>query len=113
MDATHIQVEAGQLRHSIQVQQQSTEVDYSGQPLQTWTKFVDLKASIEPLQGEEGARERQMHAEATHRVITHHVAGIDTGMRILFGTRIFNILFMANVLERTRKLVFTCREIVG
>jgi len=102
---------AGLLRHRIAVQDYTVTVDTSyGDVTQAHATTTTVWGSIEPLTGNEMEAARQIHAEATHRVVIRHTTLTPTS-RLLFGTRVFEILDIANPAERNERLELTCKEL--
>lgn len=102
--------------HYVTVQQQSTQLDSAGQPVQSWTTFANLWVDIEPLIGantREMALAKEMYAELSHRINSWFIPGITPAMRIQYGSRIFNILAVINIKEQNQKMQILCSERTG
>lgn len=104
---------AGQLRHRVTIQTASEAQDSFGQPQPTWTTFAERFAEILPQSGREFVAARTVTPELTHLVRLRGVAGVTPKMRLLFGTRVFDILAAMAVEERSRELLLSCRELVA
>jgi SPP1 family predicted phage head-tail adaptor len=63
-----LRVQAGRLRHRVEVQTREQTFDGAGQPVDSWTTVGTAHASVEPLRGRELFRAREAGQEATHRV---------------------------------------------
>lgn len=105
-------MQGGRLRHRIDIEQQTTTEDTFGATTDTWSLWTTLWASIEPLSGRELLAAQQVQADITHRVRFRYVSGVTAKMRVVYGSRIFNILSVANPEERNREIVLQCRELV-
>lgn len=112
-------VSAGQLRHQISIQAQSTAQDPdTGEPASVWNTTLTTWAQIETLTAREAyqAGASQFVAQVTHMVTIRwpgasvRIAG---GMRVLFGERMFMIQAVDNVQERNRLLKLACLEVNG
>ncbi len=103
---------AGAYRHRITLQQATETRDSLGGTVQAWATFATVWAAIEPLSGRELLQAQQVQAEVTHRVRLRYMNGVTAELRVLFGTRYFNILSAVNVQERNREIVLTCKELV-
>jgi SPP1 family predicted phage head-tail adaptor len=101
---------AGNLRHRITFQIRSDGQDGYGGQEDIWTDYRSTWASIEPLNGRELIAAQAVQNETRFTIGCRYIAGILPSMRILFGTRIFNILDMSNIDERNRELQFSCSE---
>lgn len=102
---------AGTLRHRVTFQTRVTTQDEYGAPADTWTDaFANIAASIEPLSGRELLAAQAVQNESQLRVKIRFVSGIVPGMRIMFNSRIFNIIHISNIDERNRELHLLCSE---
>lgn len=105
---------AGKLRHEIDLEQYSETQDGTGDPVKGWTAFASgVWASIDPLTGREAFAAAQVLASVTHRVRLRYVAGVNSKMRVKYGSRYFRILEVKDLEERNRELELLCEEIVG
>lgn len=97
-------MQAGKLRHHVIIEalvaNMATIRDVHGGLVETWAPFAESWASIEPIRAVEIFRAGQVDARITHRVTMRYQSGIETAMRILFGTRVFLLLSVANPDER-------------
>lgn len=94
----------------IKIQQRSNAVDLLGQPVNTWVDVATVHADPRHLRGLESLR-----ADATTAVVKasfriRYRAGINAGMRILWGEEIYNIVA---VLPQGRREVIdlTCERV--
>lgn len=105
---------AGQLRHWVTLETQTTGPDGRGGFLQTWTPLSPsvVKAAIESVPGSERPIAGTVLSGATHVVTMRYHAGVTTKTRIRFGTRTFAVSGLANIDERSRELRVECSEVV-
>jgi SPP1 family predicted phage head-tail adaptor len=103
---------AGQLRHKVTIQTSSEAQGATGDITTTWSTFATVNASIEPVYGREFFNNRQLSAEITHLVEIRYLSGVRPKMRILFGTRYFDIEQVVNDKERKVKHILMCKELV-
>jgi len=103
---------AGDLRHRITLQQKTETRDSFGAVIETWNDVATLYASIEPLRGKEFFDAQQVNAEVTIRIRIRYRSGVTPNMRVLFGTRTFDIQSVINVDERNREMILMCREVI-
>ncbi len=92
-------LDAGALRHSVQLQEDSGTADSHGQNVPVWTTYATVKAGIRPLRGTELMIAKQNDDQVTHAVRIHHRTDVKAEHRILFGVREFAILAVLNVGE--------------
>ena len=52
----------------------------------------------------------EKHATATHQLIARFISGVDPKMRVLFGTRVFDITASMNVNEESKMLQLILEE---
>ncbi len=90
----------------------STRNDY-GEPIPSWSTDATVWASVEPLSGRERVGAQQQHAETTHRIRMRYQPGttVTTVKRILFGTRVFEIISVINKKEKNLMLELLCKEV--
>jgi len=100
----------GKLRHRVTIQSYTATKNNFGEEIRVWNKFAEVSASIEPLSGKELFTAQQLHAEATTQMIIRYIQGLDTSMRVLFGTRIYDILHVSNKEERNIAMYLLCKE---
>jgi SPP1 family predicted phage head-tail adaptor len=94
----------------ITIQEQSNAVDAIGQPLNTWVNVATVHADVRHLRGLESLRADATASTVKASFRIRHRTGIDAGMRILWGTEIYNIVA---VLPQGRREVIdlTCERI--
>lgn len=102
---------AGSLRHNITVQVATNTQDSMGSVTRTWATFKAVRASIQPIRGNESIAASQIVAEATHMIQIRYLAGLLPSMRILYGARIFQIKSAADVYMGHRMMELLCEEV--
>jgi SPP1 family predicted phage head-tail adaptor len=102
-------MEAGKLRHRLIFQEKAATVNSLGEPL-TWTTSFTVWGSVEPLSGREFFEAKQVQAQVSHRVRIRYRSGVAPSMRILYGTRAFDIQEVIDTEERHAELVLMCQE---
>lgn len=101
---------SGLLRHSITVQQPVETQDATGAVVATWATYAALRAAYEPQSGRESFSEDHPQAFGLVRFRTRWVTGITPKMRVLYGTRVFNILSVVDVGGRGKQLHLMTEE---
>ncbi len=102
----------GKLRHRIAIEQVANIQDADGSVIETWSGFAMAQASIEPVSGREYFAGQTTHSDVTHRVYTRFIPGVIPRMRIVYQSRIFEIISVINTRERNTELQLMCREIL-
>jgi SPP1 family predicted phage head-tail adaptor len=72
------------------------------------TSYVE----VHPMRGEELFQAQTTFGSATHKVTRSYKAGITSKMRILWGSRILQIVGIINPREGNRSLELMCKELV-
>ena len=107
-------MQAGQLRHKLDIEKELATQDNYGQPTQEWVAFLSgIWAAIEPLSGREYYAAQQAIAEISHMVRIRYKAGIKPKMRVKLGdARYFNIVSVIDIKEAHRELHLMCTEVI-
>ena len=103
---------AGKLRHRVTIQEPIiTQNDYY-ETVETWQDFAMCDASIGPLTAREFFNAAQVQSDVTHKVEIRYVPGVTSAMRLLFGSRVLNILAVLSADERGTSQELLCKEAV-
>ena len=100
----------GELTHSIEIQAHTVVRSSSGAEIPTWVTTWTVRAKIEPIRGSESLSAGIQNAEVEYRIWVWYRAGVTTKHRILFGTRVFNIIQAANFHEGNEWLEILAKE---
>jgi len=84
--------------------------DGAGGIVDGWQDFAKIWASITPISGKESWANNQKYFEATHKIYTRYIPGVNTKMRIVCKGREMEILSVLNVSERDRELLIIAKE---
>jgi SPP1 family predicted phage head-tail adaptor len=108
-------MQAGKLKHLVQVQRDvGVSTDTVGSPVRAWQSVRTTWAAIEPLatSGRELLQGAQITADMTHKLTLRYRAtpAITPAMRVLFGSRIFQIGGVAHTEELQRETLLYCKE---
>jgi SPP1 family predicted phage head-tail adaptor len=99
-----------ELRHQVVIEQNTAADDGGGDFVPSWLTLYTTRAKIsDPKPHEKISAERLEHT-ITHVVTIRYRSGINTSMRIKFGSRYFYIKTIVNPGERNRWLVMTAEE---
>jgi SPP1 family predicted phage head-tail adaptor len=79
-----------------------------------WTCTGDgsINASIYPVRGKEILDNAKLELGVTHKIRIRYMIGITSDMKILFGSRSFNIISIINPEERSIYLEFLAEEVI-
>ncbi len=106
-------VDLGSLRHRLVIQAGQAASDGGGGQSDPWADPVIVATvwgKVEPLTGGERLRAMQIEDRLSHRIVIRYRPGITPAMRIVFGSRVFNIRAAINHEERGRFLELLCEE---
>jgi SPP1 family predicted phage head-tail adaptor len=105
-------MEAGKKNCKFIIQIATIAPDSHGTEIQTWQTHKTWWAGLRTISGGESYVNQQFVASATHRLEGGYVRGITPRMRILYGTRTFDILQVMDVGERHADMWLVCKELV-
>jgi SPP1 family predicted phage head-tail adaptor len=103
-------IPAGKMRHQITFLTPATTQDASGGPGAD-VPGASVWCSVDSVYGQ-NVFQGQYVSESTHLISMRYRPGITPSLRIQFGTRLFNILFIANPGERNIRLDLFCEEVL-
>lgn len=101
---------SGRYRHPITFQQRTKTTNEYGELLNEWSDFTTSRASINPISGKLLISAEAVKSEITHQVHCRYLPNITNGMRIMFGTRVFDIVAVINFQEMNKELQIMCKE---
>lgn len=93
-------MEAGKLRHKIDIQKFTTSKDSYGEDIKTWASFHKTYASVRPLRGKEYFDTQQIVPEVDSKITMRYKSGIAPTMRVVWGSRTYDIRSSTNPDER-------------
>lgn len=102
----------GKLRHRITIEEATETRDDYGAPEPTWETFAEVWASVESLSGREYFVARSSNSEVTHRVTIRYLSGLSPIMRIVYDSRVFEIVSILDRPGREKYLEVLCNEAV-
>ncbi len=105
-------IQSGRLNKRITIEEdQGTAVEDSNEHIEDWKAIATVWAGfLDQHSGREYALADQQHAEVTHQIEIRYRPGLNSKMRVMFGTRKFEIVSIANPQERNIKLILNCKE---
>jgi len=96
----------------VTLQQMQEGYDEAGQPIEGWTDIATVWAGVEPLRGQEFMAAGAMGASLTTRIRIRYLQGVTPAMRVLYGTRAYNINAVIDPEERHREMQLMCTELL-
>ncbi len=103
---------SGKLNKMITIQSAVETQSAIGEVTTTWQLMATVWAGITPLVGAELYRLKSVDAKISVKVRIRYIAGISTKMRLLYGSRVLNILSIVNIREKDKEIVLMCEEIL-
>lgn len=101
---------AGLLRHKITIQRATETQSAAGALSTTWATFATVWSEIEPITGREFFAQKIIQGEITHKITIRYLSGVVPKMRIIYGSRTFDIEQVMNVRERNKEMALMCKE---
>jgi SPP1 family predicted phage head-tail adaptor len=106
---------AGQLRHTIAIQQRTQTTDNMGGYTEAWAAVTGMSAvpaAVWPLKSSERLEEAKLELSTTYRIRIRYRPGVDASMRIYWSdkSKTFNIISITNLDERNRVIEFLAKE---
>jgi SPP1 family predicted phage head-tail adaptor len=101
---------AGRLNKRVTLQKPGSTNNDAGETVTTWSGQGSVWAEILPQGAAEFERVRAVHSSMTHQVTLRYRADLDNTWRILYGTRVFEILGIVNAEEKNAILALACEE---
>jgi SPP1 family predicted phage head-tail adaptor len=101
----------GQMRQRIALQAK-TITKSEGIPLENWTTVATVWAAVSDISGKEYFQAGALQSEVTTRIKIRYRTGITTSMRVLYGSRVFQILSVIDKDERHYVIELMCNYIL-
>lgn len=105
-------MEAGKLRHRVTIQSKSATQNSYGEEVITWSTLATVWAAVEPLSGREWLEGRQVTAEVTTRIRIRRRGDVTPEMRVVYGSKTYDIMAVIEIEEQRREEHLMCQEIV-
>ena len=103
---------SGRLRHRLSLQSPTHTNTSVGTIVTTWGTVATIWGSIEPLRV--GSREfydsALINSEVMGKIITRYTSDVEPNYRFVFGTRIFSIITIQDIMTRNREMEFEIKE---
>lgn len=103
---------AGKRNRRVTIQRKTVASDADGYDTETWATYKSAMAWIQTMTGREFYSAQKLNAETQALFIVNYVSGITTKDRVLYGTRVFEILSVNNPNEGNAELQIACKEVV-
>ena len=107
-------IRAGKLRQVITYRVKTQTVDEYGGPVEAWSDFATVRASVAPLIGKDMLSSMAAQSTAEMRINHRYLAGVTSAMRIVWEGSEYEIVGEpANVHGLSREIEVLARKIGG
>ena len=108
-------VDAGSLRHRVQLQTGSSVADGFGQTKMTWSTDATMWASISSIVLTESFQMENFTSKVTHEICIRYSAAlvVQVGKRIIYGSHVYLIQAIDNAMAMNVFLRMQCLELDG
>ncbi len=103
-------MKTGTLRTRITIQQATNVTSESGQTVKTWSAYGYEYADIRTPSGRDFFGSDKFNAQVTHTVLIRWRDGVTEKMRVKWGTRTLNIVYISEDRTHERNMVLNCAE---
>ncbi len=94
----------GSLRNLVIIEEYVETVSSYGGTVKTWSEYGRAWAAINALRGDEKYISAEKQATSTHQMTIRFLDGVNPKMRVVFGTRIFEIVSVINPGEWDKRM---------
>lgn len=101
----------GEMRQRVTLQTR-TVTRVEGIPEESWATVATVWAAVSDISGKEYFQAQAVQSEVTTRIKIRYRTGITPSMRVLYGSRVFQILSVIDKDERHRVMELMCKEVI-
>jgi SPP1 family predicted phage head-tail adaptor len=104
---------AGRRRHKLTLQSRAEALDAYGEATVTYTDLSSVWGSLEAVSGRERVESQQVQADVSHRIRIRYAAaysGLTPKDRVLYGSRVFDIVAVVDKTGRDKEIEITALE---
>ena len=101
---------SSEAKHRVVIQTKSSVSDGEGGFTETYTGTATTWAAISPIRANQQMEYRSIGVDATHLIKLRGNVSINEADRVVFGSRVFEVLTVENIQERGILKVITCKE---
>ena len=104
-------MQAGALRHRVELQTATEGRSSSGAVTRTWATTATVYAEIRDLAGREYFDAATVQSEVTTKIRIRYRSGLTPGMRVVWGSHIYDIESVVDPEGRQRELLLMGKEV--
>jgi SPP1 family predicted phage head-tail adaptor len=97
------------MRHRIRIESPVEMIDSIGGRTRSWQEFATVWAAMEPKQGSEIIRGKQLETRQLVEFICRPLAGVNTKMRIVYSGLVYDIVSVAQPEGERQRMVITAK----
>lgn len=102
---------ASEAQHRVNIQAKTSFSDGEGGHTESWSNaYTNISAAIIPIRSQQVFEYKSINVDATHFIKLAGYIGITELHRIVFGSRIFEVLTVEDLQERDFIKWVTCKE---
>lgn len=106
-------MQAGRLDQKITIQHKVTTRDEYGAEVETWVDLKTVYASVQPMAGRDYLLGKTLADEIELSIRVRYTEGILPRMRVIHGSKFYDIISVQHMGFARRELVLMCVEIVN
>lgn len=104
---------AGKKNRRIEIQRKTVTTDADGYKTESWATYLSAMAAVRTTGSREVYYAQKSNAETEAVFIIGYKSGVTTVMRIVYGTRTFEIIGTNNIDEANIELHVSAKEVVA
>ena len=100
----YIRTRGGEFKHLVSIETPTNSTDGGGGYTESWAQTYTAWCKIIPVKVEQDLRADESGEQITHRIQTWWQSGVTNKMRVVYGSRTFNIVGVRNIDEENREM---------
>lgn len=106
-------IATGRLRHRVRIEsnRQTTRNAYGELQPASWSTVATVWAGVTPKRGTEATEADQVQERITHEVVMHYRDDVTAAMRLVWNSRVLEIVHVQDFSGMHRGMLLVCQEI--
>lgn len=105
------QTAIGNRNRRITIQSCTLTTNDEGYQVEEWANVATVWASIKNLHGNEFFQAQAINSKATCKMNIRYIKDVNTGMRVVYGDKIYNILYVDDIEENHIEIELLCEVV--
>jgi len=97
--------------HRVQIQKRTGAAGSMTDP-EDWTTVATVWAAFDVYKTKAPVGANRENTEIDTKINIRYLQGVSEGMRVVYNSRVFNIVAVINIKEQNRELELKCRELI-